>query len=183
MVLHDPMVAPLMYELLACLEEEIDKVENPPLYRGLRPGQQVDHLISMTSDECCQGLAWVRCAGFVPSSGTFPAQDEDPFPLKNGGTRAWAITLEMGVVRCSPTPDENSIPSNATWNAVVDAINDDAAAMRRAICCFVAGNPARAASTLPLEWQPIDVEGGCVGGTLQIVVRGPACDCSEAGGS
>jgi len=180
MALHDPVVTPLAYELLACLEQEIDKVEFPPKYRGRRPGQIVDHLISTTSDECCEGLAWVRVVTFVPSSGKFPDQDSDP--LKDG-TRGWAITLEMGVVRCSPTPDETSIPSSAQWNAVSDAVDDDAAAMRRAICCFIEASPSRKGFVLPLDWQPLDIEGGCVGGILRVIVRGPACDCSEAGGS
>lgn len=181
MSLSDPVVLPLAYELLACLEQEVDKVANPPRYRGLRPGQVVDHLISTTSDECCEGLAWVRPALFVPSSGVFPVQDEQPLP---GGTRSWAITLEMGVVRCAPTPTEDRIPSSAEWNAVVEAVLDDAAAMRRALCCFIDLDPVkRQKFTLPLEWQPLDTEGGCVGGTLQVIVRGPACDCSEAGGS
>lgn len=181
MSISDPMVMPLAYELLACLEEEINKVPTPPKYRGLRPGQSVDHLLSMAGDECCEGLAWVRPAGFVPSSGTFP--DQDAVPIK-GGTRGWAITLEMGAVRCSPTPGVESMPSNDTWNAVVQAVMDDAAAMRRALCCFIAADPVnRSMFVLPLDWQPLDVEGGCVGGTLSIVVRGPACDCSETGGS
>lgn len=180
MSLADPVVMPLAYELLACLEDEIARVANPPKYVGLRPGQVVDHLLSTTSDECCEGLAWVRPALFVPSSGKFPIQDEEPVP---GGTRAWAITFELGAVRCAPTPSETTIPSVAEWNAVVQAVMDDAAAMRRAICCFIAANPvARTKYTLPLEWQPLDTEGGCVGGTLQVVVKGPACDCSEAGG-
>lgn len=180
MAITDPVVTPLAYELLACLEQEVDKVPFPPKYRGRRPGQVVDHLISTTSDECCEGLAWVRVAGFVPSSSGFPTQDADP---NIGPTRAWAITLEMGVVRCAPTPAENRIPSTAEWNAVADAVDDDAAAMRRAICCFIDQEPSRRKSVLPLEWVPLNTEGGCVGGTLQVVVRGPACDCSEAGGS
>lgn len=181
MAIFDPVVMPLARELLACLEQEVDKVLNPPLYRGLRPGQVVDHLLSTTSDECCSGLAWVRVAGFVPSSADFPTPDSNP---ALGLTRAWAITLEMGVVRCSPTPDETLIPTNEQWDTVVQAIMDDAAAMRRAICCFIDIDPVkRTKSVLPLEWTPLDVEGGCVGGTLQVVVRGPACDCAEAGGS
>jgi hypothetical protein len=181
MAISDPLASPLAYQLLACFEEELDKVEFPPKYRGRRPGQIVDHLISTTSDECCEGSAWVRVAGFAPSSGAFPDQDSEPIPK---GTSAWAVTLEMGVVRCAPTPAENMIPTSAQWNAVADAVDDDAAAMRRALCCFIDIDPIkRLRGVLPLEWQPIDVEGGCVGGTLQIVVRGPACDCSEAGGS
>lgn len=180
-MITDPVVLPLAYELLACFEEEIDKVPNPPLYRGLRPGQVVDYLISTKQDECCQGLAWVRPVLVVPSSGTFPIQDQIPVP---GGTLSWAITLEMGVIRCAPTPSEIQIPTNAEWNAVVEMVLDDAAAMRRAICCFIDLDPvARKKYTLPLQWTPLDVEGGCVGGTLQVIVRGPACDCSEAGGS
>lgn len=177
----DQVVMPLAYELLACYEQEIDKVAHPPLYRGLRPGQVVDHLMSTSQDECCQGLAWVRPALFVPSSGKFPIQDEDPAPR---GTRSWAITFELGAVRCSPTPPEGIIPTDAQWNAVVQDVMDDAAAMRRAICCFIAADPVRRdQAVLPLEWQPLDTSGGCVGGTLQVVVRGPACDCAEAGGS
>lgn len=180
-MLPDPMVMPLALELLECLEQEIDKVTRPPLYRGLRPGQVVDLLLSTHQNECCEGLAWVRPALFVPSSGTFPIQDEQPSVI---GTSAWAVTLEMGVVRCAPTPPETSIPTNEQWNQVVQDVMDDAAAMRRAICCFVDADPVkRKKYTMPLDWQPLDVEGGCVGGTLQVVVRAPACDCSQAGGS
>lgn len=179
--LSDPLVLPLAYELLGCLEQEIDKVAHPPKYRGLRPGQVVDHLISKNQDECCDGLAWVRPVLVIPSSGPFPIQDLQPAV---GGTLAWAITLEMGVVRCAPTPNETQIPSNAAWNAVVEMVMDDAAAMRRALCCFIELDPVkRKKFTLPLQWEPLNTEGGCVGGTLQITVRGPACDCSEAGGS
>ena len=181
MTISDPMVMPLAYEMLACLEAEIGKVLNPPAYVGLRPGSVVDFLLSTTSDECCQGLAWVRVSTFYPSSEIFPLQDTQP--LKTG-TRAWAITFELGAVRCSPTPDENSIPTVDQWNDVVQAIMDDAAAFRRAICCFIDLSPnTRRGYVLPGQWQPLDVEGGCVGGTLEVTVRGPACDCSEAGGS
>lgn len=182
MVVRDPLVMPLAEELLECLEQEVDKLAHPPKYRGLRPGQVVDHLVSTTSDECCEGLAWVRPVLFVPSSTAFPIQDSGVPPLTT--TRAWAITLEMGVVRCAPTPDENSIPSNAAWFDVVQDVMDDAAAMRRAICCFVAADPVKRNKwVLPLEWAPLDVQGGCVGGTLQVIMRGPACDCKDAGGS
>src|SRR5690554_8007944 len=97
-MIADPLVMPLARELLECLRVEIAKVADPPAHVGLRPGTVVDHLISLNDDECCEGLAWVRPAGFYPSSSTFPAQDE--VPLKTG-IRAWAVTLEMGVVRRS----------------------------------------------------------------------------------
>lgn len=174
----DPVVMPLARELLECLAQEIAKVASPPARVGLRPGTVVDHLLSTTEDECCEGLAWVRPVTFFPSSGTFPSQDEVPM---KGGTRAWAITLEMGAIRCSPTPEANSIPTTEEWDEVVQAVMDDAAAMRRAICCFIEAKAGRTGRVAPGLWQPLSVQGGCVGGVLQVTVQGPACDCSSAG--
>lgn len=178
MPISDPVVMPLARELLECLDVEIAKVLNPPLYVQLRPGTVVDHLMSTTQDECCQGLAWVRPESFLPSSESFPIQDSAPL---KGGTRAWAITLEMGAVRCAPTPDENEIPTDEEWDAVTQAVMDDAAAMRRAICCFIDANPRRSGRVLPGVWQPLSVQGGCVGGILPVTVQGPACDCADSG--
>jgi hypothetical protein len=178
MAIADPLVMPLARELLECLDQEIAKVLNPPRYVQLRPGTVVDHLLSTTSDECCDGLAWVRPESFFPSSSVFPNQDETPLAK---GVLAWAVTLEMGAVRCAPTPDENSIPTGDQWDAVTQAVMDDAAAMRRALCCFIDAVPGRAKYVLPGLWQPLSVQGGCVGGILPITVRGPVCDCAEAG--
>lgn len=178
MAVTDPVVAPLAAEMLECLDQEIAKVAAPPRYVQLRPGTTVDHLISMADDECCAGLAWVRVVSFVPSSAAFPSQDL--LPVK-GGTRAWAITLELGAIRCAPTPDADSIPSGDEWSSVFHATMDDAAAMRRAICCFIDASPGRNGRVLPGLWEPIAVEGGCVGGYMTVTIAGPACDCSEAG--
>lgn len=180
MAVSDPVVMPLARELLDCYEVEIAKVLEPPTYVGLRPGTVVDHLMSTNHDECCQGLAWVRPAGFFPTSGTFPTQDAVPIG-DPPGARAWSVTLELGSVRCAPTPDEHTIPTVAEWDAVVQAVMDDAAAMRRAICCFIAAAPGRKKRVLPGLWQPVSVQGGCVGGVLPVTVQGPACDCPEAG--
>lgn len=180
MVVMDPLVMPIAVELLECYEQEIAKVLDPPEYVGLRPGNVVDHLLSTWQDECCQGLAWVRPASFFPSSSVFPAQDETP--IKNG-VRAWAVTLELGAVRCAPTPDAGSIPTAAQWAASVQAQMDDAAAMRRAICCFTEADPRRSGRVLPGLWQPLSIQGGCLGGVLAVTVQGPACDCAEAGPS
>jgi len=178
MPISDPMVMPLARELLECLDQEMEKVESPPRYVQLRPGTVVDHLLSTSQDECCDGLAWVRPDGFFPSSAVFPNPDEAPLPK---GILAWAITLEMGAVRCAPTPDARSIPTGEQWDAVTQAVMDDAAAMRRALCCFIDARPGRAKNVLPGLWQPISVQGGCVGGVLPITIKGPVCDCAEAG--
>lgn len=180
-MISDPSVMPLARRMLECFETEIAKVLDPPTYVQLRTGLSVSHLLSTTSDECCQGLAWVRPASFWPSSDAFPAQDETPLPK---GVNAWAIELELGAIRCMPTPDATRIPTGDEWEAVTQAVMDDAAAMRRAICCFIDGYPAGRngnLSVIPGIWQPLPTEGGCAGGVLPVTVRGLACDCSQAG--
>lgn len=174
----DPLVMPLVYELLACLDQEMAKTADPPAYVQMRPGNVVAHLLSTYQDECCQGLAWVRPASFFPSSGTFPIQDTAPL---KGGTRAWAVTLEMGAIRCAPTGDEDTLPTGTEWEDAVQAVMDDAAAMRRAICCFIDMDPRRSGRVIPGTWQPVDVQGGCVGGILPVTIQGPACDCADSG--
>jgi hypothetical protein len=177
-MIPDPLVMPILLELLECLDQEISKVETPPRYVQVRPGTVVDHLMSTGQDECCEGLAWVRPADFFPSSGTFPNADELPLPKGVGG---WAVTIELGAIRCAPTPGPNRIPTGDEWMTTVAQVMDDAAAMRRAICCFIEARRGRTQNVIPGIWQPVSVQGGCVGGVLPVTVRGPACDCSDAG--
>lgn len=179
MTIADPLVMPLALELLACYEQELAKMADPPLHAGIRPGTTVDFLLSTTDDECCAGLGWVRPATFYPSSSTFPLQDETG---QKQGTTGWAVTLEMGIAVCAPTPDETSIPTADEWLATAQRVYDAGAAMRRAICCFIeADRTRRLQNVLPGLWQPVAVEGGCVGGILPVTLRGPACDCADAG--
>ncbi len=178
MAVSDPLVMPLARDLLECYDLELLKIDQPPVYVQLRAGNVVAHLLSTYQDECCEGLAWVRPVTFVPSSGAFPVQD--PAPVK-GGVRAWAVTLELGYVRCAPVGDENTIPTADEWDATVQGVMDGAAAMRRALCCFIDAEPRRSGRVLAGAWQPIEVQGGCVGGIMPVTIQGPACDCSEAG--
>lgn len=178
MPVADPLVMPLVEELLECYETELAKMEDPPGSIGVRPGTNVDFLMSMSDDECCSGLAWVRPETFFPSSGPFPTQDT---VAQKQGARGWAVVLEMGFVRCAPTPDEHSIPTNEEWLSVTQSVMDAAAAMRRALCCMAGKSPGRAQQVLAGQWRPVAVEGGCVGGVLPITILGPACDCVDAG--
>lgn len=177
--MNDPLVMPLALELLACYEQELAKLDDPPASTGIRPGTIVDFLLSTSDDECCGGLAWVRPGSFYPSSTVALAQDEVP---QKQGVTAWAVTLELGIVTCSPTPGEGSIPSNADWLAVTQQVMDGAAAMRRAICCFIENDRVnRIQRVLPGIGEPVAVQGGCVGWVLPVTMRGPACDCADAG--
>ena len=178
MAVSDPLVMPLVLELLECYETELAKMENPPGSVGVRPGTVVDFLMSMSDDECCEGLGWIRPETFYPSSAAFPTQDTQP---QTKGTRAWAVTVDLGYVQCAPTPDENSIPTNEEWLTVTQNVMDAGAAMRRAICCFIEAQPMRNQRVLPGQWRPVAVQGGCVGGVLPVTLLGPACDCADAG--
>lgn len=178
MPIADPVVMPLARELLECFEQELAKVDDPPMHTQLRPGLNVATYITENRDEACEGLGWVRPESFFPSSSAFPAQDETP---ASGVTRAWAITLELGVVRCAPRPEANEVPSAEEWDTVTQAVMDDAAAMRRAICCFIEAGRGRQKRVLAGAWQPLNVEGGGVGGVMSVTVQGPACDCSDSG--
>lgn len=180
MAISDPLVTPLMLELLECYEQELAKVADPPLHIGVRPGSIVDFLLSTSSDECCEGLGWVRPAAFEPLG--FQT-DQRLAAASNIGIIGWQVTLELGIVRCAPTPDENAIPSQADWLAVAIAVNDASAAMRRAICCFIDAVPGRAKKVQAGAWQPVAVQGGCVGGLMLVTIQGPACDCIDAGSS
>jgi hypothetical protein len=183
MAISDPLVMPIAREMLDCLAQEMAKVPSPPANVGLRPGVVVDHLKSISRDECCEGLAWVRPDPFYPSSGTaetgpFPSPDETP---NRQGTLAWAVTLELGAIRCAPVGDETTLPSESDWDNATQQVMDDAAAIRRAICCYIEAAHGRALKVLPGAWQPIAVQGGCVGGFMTVTIKGPACDCVDAG--
>lgn len=175
----DPMVAPIAADLVVCLAAELAKVPNPvsvgvrPVC--LRPGDRVDLLISQTSDECCDGLSWVRMVRIYPSGhGRFPAQDGETTPCD---VLRWAVVFELGAVRCSPTPDADVLPSCEEWTETTLDQYDDLAAIRRAVCCYAQGNTERL--TIISSGEPITTEGGCTGVTLLVTISAPPCDCPE----
>jgi len=172
---RDEMIVPVMATLLECLTVEIAKVPDPPKLIGFRPGVQIEALLSTLSDECCLGLAWVRPVNFYPSR-NFPAPDTD---FQRCAPTAWAMVLELGAVRCAPTAPANRLVLPQQWDATTVAVMDDAAALRRALCCFMDADPDRMIKAD--LWQPLAVEGGCTGGTLQVSVAALACDCVQAG--
>lgn len=176
MAVSDPLVMPLGRLLKECFEQELAKVESPPLDVQFMPGIAPYADVNEHRNQCCEGLGWVRVDSFWPSSTTFPVQDEAPQPK---GVGAWAVIFEIGVFRCAPTPDARSIVSGAQWENLLTEMMDDAAAMRRAICCLTEQRPRQ--SVLPGQWQPLDVQGGCAGGFMTVTVKGPACDCKDAG--
>jgi hypothetical protein len=180
MPIPDPMGTPLSEELLACLCEALAEHDSPPVTCCLRTGDIVPWLLDATHDECCEGLSWVRIVSIFPG---FPEQ-QVAVPVSND-ILSWSVTLEMGVVRCGPF--SQMVPDCDEWTAVTRAINDDAAAMRDAFCCFVNGTHReptprpRKGQVVPGIWTPLETLGGCAGGTMLLTVKGLPCICPPTG--
>jgi hypothetical protein len=173
----DEVIAPIALTLLDCLRTEMAKTPVPPAKIELRPGDAVAALISTLDDECCAGLAWVRPDADYPS-GQFPAQDEGAHrcaPVQ------WAVTLEVGAMRCAPVGAVDRLPTADEWAAAALTQLDDRAAMRRAICCLQASDLMRYRLIQVGGGLPLPVAGACTGAIYTVTVSAPACDCPQAG--
>lgn len=177
-MIDDPIITPVAARLLACLAAEVAKHPKPPKYVSLKPGAQAPIMLDASGrDECCQGSAWVRLSGVVPSStNNWPSADVTP---QGGcGTKLLALTFELGVVRCAPTPPANKLTEPETWNLVSEYTYQDYIAMTRAICCYL--NQFKAPwLNLTGGYTPLGVDGNCVGGTLTWTVAAPPCNCED----
>lgn len=151
--------------LLACLRQKLEANPNPPARFCLRVGQDVRQDVSQYEDECCDGLAYVKVNQIYPSV-------DFPEPYESGidcGTGSWAVDLEMGVFRCAPVGDENTIPTCEQWTEATTQVSYDSAAMRAAVACFRGTlEPGQDAVVRP--WLPLPSEGGCTGGTQIVTV-------------
>jgi len=166
----DMTILPVANQLLDCLCTEIAQVPEPPASCCLRTGLAVVPGISLTEDECCSGLAWVRVVSSYPSEQSFPEQDG--VPNGNCAPQWYAVVLEMGVVRCGPSWNAEEMETCADWTTVSGYVMNDDAAMRRAFCCL----PVEGMAKVMGVWEPLPNEGRCVGGTRTVTVQVPNCD-------
>lgn len=175
--IEDPTIGPIAAQLAQCLAVEAAKVPNPPASPRvvcLRPGDRVDLLLSQNEDECCTGLMWVRWNRIFPAGTSFPSADNLTYPC---GILRWGIEFELGAVRCAPIGTVESLPSCEEWEETTLGVYDDGAAIRRALCCYMAGNPNVPVSVG--DGLPMTTEGGCVGVTYSITIAADNCDCPE----
>lgn len=158
---------PLARVLLDSLREVlVNRTDNPPMHFSLRTGEQVAHDMSQTEDLCCEGLAYVKVNRVYPST-DFPNEDEE---WSSCSPLAWAADLEMGILRCAPTGDVNTMPTDGEWVATTEIVANDAAAMRLAAQDFAARiDPLTDYIVRP--WLPFGPQGACTGG-VQIVTVG-----------
>lgn len=161
-------------QLLSCFDTALQEEASPPGEICLRVGQ-VPYSVGLSEDLCCTGLAWVRVVSITPSI-RFPQPDLTPNDCQRS---SWAVEFEMGAVRCMPFGDENAGPTCDQWTATFLQVDEDAAAMRRALCCLydlIADNLTMVEQVVSSSWTPVDSQGGCIGGTMNVTVQ---IQCSE----
>jgi hypothetical protein len=174
----DPIATPVANQLLTCLTEKMQTLISPPSKIELRAGADGGPLIGPNVDECCAGLAWVRVASVFPSWDSFPGPDNTWTPC---GPLAYAVVLEMGSAFCMPWSDSEQAfdnvdpPSTADWLSAHTTLMQHQNLMRQAAACCFLPTQRRAVG----EWNPLSVEGGCMGGTLRVTVSvmNPCSDC------
>ena len=171
-VLVDPMVLPVMTDMLAALENQAQCLKDPPALASLRPGDVIELLASQNNDECCAGLAWVRNVTIYPST-NFPDQDSE---ASNCGPLAWAVVLEVGIARCAPVPDVDDLPTSDDWANATGQVMADAAAIRRAVKLFKTLPDWEDSMWVVGAWTPLRTEGGCMGGAMQVTISMLDCD-------
>jgi hypothetical protein len=184
-VVHDTMVYPVLTAALSCLQGLATIWPNAPALFQLRSGNSFTASADSTMDECCAGIAWVRLGTGYPTD-NFPIQKVE---VGDGTETDWAYQIEFGVQRCIPTQGDDgmygSVVTSAQWLAVVQQEADDAAMLRKALCClrdtyhYVNGLPMGNQGIIFGIQTPLENSGPC-GGTMQIAtVRIPACDCVD----
>jgi len=151
--------------LLSCLNGALEDHPNKPVRSCLRVGEEVAQGLSLTEDECCDGLAYVKVNQVFPSS-NFPNPDEVAL---NCPPTEWAVDLEVGIFRCAPTGDMGQLPTCEQWDGAATTVALDAAAMRRAVACF-RRELEPGAYAMVRQWLPIGPQGACTGGTMVVTV-------------
>jgi hypothetical protein len=151
--------------LLSCLCNAVAANPNPPLHCCFRIGEEVAQDADIFGDLCCQGLAYVTVGEIFPVINNFP----DPSPLLQANQvcsiPSWAISMKMGIIRCSPVGTDTTMPSCTDWNAAFTQQMYDAQSLATAACCFKE------------SWQTVDLGMSVVIGSSTATT--PQGGCSE----
>lgn len=163
-------VAEVVEALRDCLAEQLAASGQPlPARIEVRHGAEVTPVAGTRSDECCDGLAWVRVASMTPRA------DTDAVVLADGtfcGPDFWTLTVEVGVLRCWTFGDGAEGPTSADYLADTRRQLADMASMRRALKCCAEDWQA-------VEYSPEGPEGTCLGGTWTATLVMDDCDECE----
>ena len=159
-------------DLLACLQARLAASPYPILAEHvmLRAGEQVTPLIGTTDDECCRGLGWVRIASITG------VRQLDDLNNVTCFSQERTLTLELGVARCAPSLDTATVPTEEQWTDAALKLDSDQGDMEAAICCAFGDLEGTAAEEVAVgEYRPFGVDGNCIGGTMQVLIRMTAC--------
>lgn len=154
-MIHQTQLWDVLTDLLDCAEGLVD-----PVGRAV-----VSPDTEAVFDDCCDGTLWVRVDNIQPG---WPEPEPAPFPCHRG----WTATIEVGIVRCAATvDDQGESPSAEAVTADAYQQNIDRGLLSEAIaCCW--STTAYAVES----WVPLD-GGGCIGGVWTIRVRTTDCPC------
>jgi hypothetical protein len=150
--LAPPAVALALIDLADCVCAELAETgAGPTCWCGLYPGAAV-------SWEYCNECSGGTCGmGYVRAAGVFP-YDSFPIPvIDDRCVRPLAWSVEVGALRCIPTPGDGELPSPTVMAEVALAQVMDAQALYRAVkCCGMEVSVER--------YFPVGPQGGCIGG-------------------
>lgn len=174
--MSDPVVWPILDELLSCLESAFDPEQwghpDPPALICHRTGNgtsipQFKLVGDAVENECCGGLAWVRLQTFYTTAGGINLE----FNQRAGNCFDDIVTVvELGALRC--WPHAGGYAECEDWALNAERCADDAAALRRAIkCCWGAGSDRDdGLDAMMGQWVPAGIQGQCVGGILPVTI-------------
>lgn len=157
----DRRVLPVAQLLMACLCEAVLANPKPPQVCGFRTGTDGQPLAGTSIEECCQGAAFVRVTRTFstwssPTPGATPISCAQPM----------AAEFELSIWRCAPVGTQQAPPAQAEWDELNTDLLNDRATLMDAACCFWGQRDQR--TVMYGDWQPVSVEGGCVGSTIII---------------
>ncbi len=122
--------------LLSCLCEAASGRANPPMHCCLRIGQEVVHDADLFTDLCCEGLAYVSLGDIFPVVASFPEESIVTQANQVCSFPSWAVSMRMGIIRCSPVGTDTAMPTCEDWTAAALQGMVDAQSLASAACCF-----------------------------------------------
>lgn len=165
-MVDDTRVYPAMEKMLICLEQTMAERNLPePCRKALYPGGETPLDVCGCGVSGC-GMIWVRLVNGFDS--TSPPLQSATSSRCGGQT---VFTLEVGVARCAPAPDQKGNPPSVEdlWEATRLQMADMAAAKRAITCCFTAATDEDYAVMLG-AYSPLPPSGDCVGGSWQVTL-------------
>ncbi|MCA1806657.1 MAG: hypothetical protein LC687_02165 [Actinobacteria bacterium] len=153
--------------LLECADEQL---ELPVCRSFVNPGSNAPHDVCSQTDYG-NGQLWVANLG---TSAGWPTIAGNPITCAT----PFAEEIELGIIRCAESvlEDDGDIPDAAALTADAMRQQDDKMALKTALlCCWGVDGK----DMLPPIWEPLEPQGGCVGGKWTVFIRDGGCVCPE----